>query len=196
MKPPNQTKTVKPGLVSVILLSIPIVTAVCLIFLFYIPSIDRAVNLNQLPREVLSLKLHISAYCLSYCLFAAGLFLTIHRLFSRSMTPRPWIEGTAITATFLAILGLVFGMPASKSIWGSFWVWDIKLVSTISTTILLVVISIAVVLTRLVSSEKSRNIYLVFLFATAVVSCTALFLIGRVFGLTIHPQMFPELLLR
>jgi hypothetical protein len=111
------------------------------------------------------------------------------------MTPRPWIEGTAILATLFALLGLVFGMPAAKSIWGSFWVWDIKLIAALFAAIAFIGISIAVVMTRFIASEKSRNVSLLFLFVTAVVLCTALFLIGRVFGLTIHPQWFPELLL-
>lgn len=196
MRTPNQETPAKLDRVSALLLSIPVAAALCLVLLFYIPGIDRAVSINQLPREVLSLKLHIAAYCLSYCLFVAGLSLTIDRLLARTMTPRPWIEGTAITATIFAILGLVFGIPASKSIWGSFWVWDIKLVIAIFATLAFVGISIAVVMTRFISGEKSRNVSLLFLFVTAVVLCTALFLVGRVFGLTIHPQWFPELLFR
>jgi hypothetical protein len=196
MKTTNQATPAKLDHISAILLSIPVVAALCLVFLFYIPGIDRAVSVNQLPREVLSLKLHIAAYSFSYCLFVAGLFLTINRLIARTMTPRPWIEGTAVIATLFAILGLVFGIPASKSIWGSFWVWDIKLVTAIFATIAFVGISIAVVMTGFILSEKSRNVSLLLLFATAVVLCTALFLIGRVFGLTIHPQWFPEVLLR
>jgi uncharacterized membrane protein len=192
----NQATPTKLDRVSAILLSVPVVAALCLVFLFYIPGIDRAVSVNQLPKEVLSLKFHIAAYCLSYSLFIAGLFLTINRLLTRSMTSRLWIEGTAIIATLFAFLGLVFGMPASKSIWGSSWVWDIKLIAAIFATIVFVGISIAVVMTRFISSEKSRNASLLFLFVTAVVLCTALFLIGRVFGLTIHPQWFPELLFR
>jgi len=192
----NQAPPTKPDPVSPLLLSIPVVAALSLIFLFYIPGIDRAVNDNQLPGEVLSLKLHIAAYSLSYCLFVAGLFLTISRIFVRSMTQRYWIEGTVIIATLLAILGLVFGVPASKIMWGSFRVWDIKLVTTIFVTIAFVGISIAVVLTRFISNEKAANVSLLFLFVTAVFLCLAMFLIGRVFGLTIHPQWFPEILFR
>ena len=192
----NHTTSAKLDLVSASLLSVPLVAALCLVLLFYLPGIDRAVSVNQLPREVLFLKLHIAAYCLSYSLFVAGLFLTINRLLFRTMTSRAWIEGIAIVATLFALLGLVFGIPASKSIWESFWVLDIKLVSAIFATIAFVGISIAVVMTRFISSEKTRNVSLLFLFVTAVVLCTTLFLIGRVFGLTIHPQWFPEFLLR
>jgi hypothetical protein len=192
----NQAMSTRLDRVSAILLSIPVVAALCLVLLFYLPGIDRAVSANQLPREVLSLKFHIAAYCISYSLFVAGLFLTINRLRTRTMTPRPWIEGTAILATLFAFLGLVFGMPAAQSIWGSFWVWDIKLIAALFAAIAFVGISIAVVMTRFIASEKSGNVSLLFLFVTAVVLCTALFLIGRVFGLTIHPQWFPELLVR
>jgi len=196
MKTTNQATPAKLNVVSAILLSIPVISALCLVFLFYMPGIDQAVSLNQLPREVFSLKLHIAAYSLSYSLFVAGLLLTINRLFARTMTPRSWIEGTVVIATLLDILGLVFGIPASKAIWAGFFFWDIKLVTAIFATIAFVGISIAVVLTRFISDEKSTNLTLIVLFGTAVFFCMALFLIGRVFGLTIHPQWFPELIFR
>lgn len=192
----NQATPPKLDRVSAILLSFPVAAALVLVFLFYIPGIDWAVSINQLPREVLSLKLHIAAYSLAYCLYVAGLFLTINSLLSRTTTPHRWIESTAGIATLFAILGLVFGIPASKSIWGDFWVWDIKLVLAIFATIAFVGISIAVVMTRFITGEKLRNVSLLVLFVIAVVLCIAQFLVGRVFGLTIHPQWFPEQLFR
>ena len=196
MKTTNPVTPAKLDRLSAILLIVPVAAALGLVFLFYIPGINRAVSINQLPREVVSLKLHIAAYSLSYCLFVAGLFLAINRLTGRTMPPYPWIEGTAVIAALFAILGLFFGMAASKSIWGSFWVWDVKFVTAIFGTIAFLGISSAVVMTRFISGEASRNISLLFLFVTAVAFCTALFLIGRVFGVTIHPQWFPEILFR
>lgn len=196
MRSDKLANTTRENLSSVLLLSIPVVAALCLVFLFYIPSINQAIRDNLLPREALSLKIHIAVYCLSYCLFCAGLFLTIFRLITRSLTPRYWIEATVIIATLLAILGLVFGVLASNSMWGSFWVWDIKLIATINTTVAFVVISVAVILTRFISDEKFSNISLLFLLLIAVFLCVVLFLIGRAFGRTIHPQWFPEFLFR
>jgi ABC-type transport system involved in cytochrome c biogenesis permease subunit len=196
MKTNNQETPARLDRVSTILLIIPIIAALCLVFLFYLPGINRAVSDNQLPKEVLSLKLHIAAYSLSYGLFIAGLLLTIKHLFAQTMIPRSWIEGTASIATLLAFLGLVFGIPASKQMWNGIFVWDIKLISAICATIVFVGISIAVFMTRFISGEMSRNAALLFLFLTAVVLCFDLFLIGRVFGRTIHPQWFPELLFR
>jgi len=192
----NQIKSLKPDRFSAFLLSIPVIAALCLFFLFYMPGIDQSVSGNLLPREVLSLKIHIAAYSLSYCLFVSGLFLTIKRFFSKSTTSRSWIEVTAIIATLLAILGLAFGIPASNIMWGSYLVWDIKLITTISVTFGFVGISVAVVLTRFVSDEKSSNLFLLFLLLIAVILCIILYLVGRVFGLTIHPQWFPENLFR
>jgi hypothetical protein len=192
----NQAIPNKLDRFSATLLTIPVVAALCLVFLFYLPGINRAVSDNQFPNEVLTLKLHIAAYSLSYGLFVAGLLLTIKHLFAQTMTPRPWIESTAVIATLFAILGLVFGIPASKLMWGVFFVWDIKLISAINATIVFVGISIAVLMTRFISGVKSRNAALLFLFITAVVLCFDLFMIGRVFGRTIHPQWFPEMLFR
>ncbi len=192
----NPASSAKLDRVSAILLSIPVIAALCLVFLFYIPRIDRAVSLNQLPPQVLTLGLHIAAYALSSCLFVAGLLLAINHLFPWSRIPRPWIEGTAILATLLAILGLVFGLPASKIMWGQYLVWDIKLVTAIFVSMAFVAISILVVLTRFIPDEKFTNVLLLFLFGAAVFLCIALFLIGRVYGLTIHPQWFPEFIFR
>lgn len=171
--------------------------ALLLIFLFYVPGADQVLKAAQVPPgQGVWLHLHIASYCLSYTLFAAALLLAGVRLVVKARTRHPWIEGAAGLGALLTVPGLVFGVLASKPMWGVYWFWDIKLIRSIGATIALIPIALASIMTMRISSTRARNGALALLLTLAVLVCAGLYLVGRACGLTIHPQWFPEVLLR
>jgi ABC-type transport system involved in cytochrome c biogenesis permease subunit len=193
----TQSSTKQMDTFSASVLTISTVCALLLLFLFYAPGVDQALKAAQVPPgQGVWLHLHIASYCLSYTLFAAALLLAGARLVAKARTRHPWIEGAAGLGALLTIPGLVFGGLASKPMWGVYWVWDIKLILSIGATMALIPISLASIMTMRISSTRGRNRALALLLTLAMLVCAGLYLVGRAFGLTIHPQWFPELLLR
>jgi ABC-type transport system involved in cytochrome c biogenesis permease subunit len=94
------------------------------------------------------------------------------------------------------MLGLLTGMLAAQSIWGSWWVWDAKHTTALLATLVLIGIALSAVLTRLFSNPVHRQVALSVLLLIAVAVCAGSFLVGVVFPYIVHPRWFPEVLTR
>lgn len=197
MNEQNEALSKQLDMFAFVVLALAIICALLLIFLFYVPGASQALEAAQVPHGQRAwLHLHIAAYSLSYLQFASALVLAGVRLIAKAIPRKPWIEGATGFASLLALAGLVFGILASKPMWGAYFVWDIKLILSVIVTIALAAISLASIVTTRISSVGTRNLTLTVLLVLAVLLCTGSFLVGRSFGLTIHPQWFPELLFR
>lgn len=174
-----------------------LLASLILYFLFYAPAIVQGVKSDTLSSEgILWLKIHIASYWTSYILLFAGLLLAIVRLACNAATRFPWIETVTITATALAVVGLITGILFSKAAWNAWWVWDAKQIVVLLNTFLLMGISLLILLTRLYSNPLHRSIALIGSLFIASASCVWSFLIGYLFPRIIHPQWFPYVLFR
>ncbi|HSG42326.1 MAG TPA: cytochrome c biogenesis protein CcsA [Anaerolineales bacterium] len=183
--------------ISVLLIGGALFAAILLYLLFYAPIIARGVESNVASAEgIIWLKAHIVSYWISYFLFFVGLLLAIFHFFGKAAMRFFWIDTITITATILAVVGLITGVLYSKFAWNAWWVWDVKQTVVLLDTLLLVGISFFVVMTRLFSNPLHRKIALVVLLFMALASCIWSFMIEYLFPRIVHPQWFPSILIR
>lgn len=179
--------------ISAIAFAVALLSSLGLYFIIYSSAINEGVKSDVLPaKAILWLEIHIAVYWISYALYFTGFLLALICFIRKATTRFPWIEIATVSATVLAVIGLITGILFSKPAWNTWWVWDAKHTVVLLNTFLLIAISLLVVLTRLFAKASDRNIYLILLLFATVSLCAGSFLAG--FMRNVHPQWFLNVL--